>query len=421
MRLPLTVRASNTNTVFECHGSLLLSPRITLPRRSEGDQGELLHYLIARRAVDELGATEPEGGLKPPSLGANAKVPAFTAWIVDWAVRHIKETIPADWSLMVEVGFAYRYELPRPVWVPVKEIVGAIPAGFVVKDGRVLIDHVIVSGHQDVLGISPDGRKSKAVDWKTGPVGADPAENNWQAGTYLSLTHIAYETEESDFCLAQPMVDEEATGVPRISNVTLKGPQLQAMTREIAEQINKALEDRYTTDSGPKQCKYCSVALMRPWECPSLKAEELYMKAQIESGLLERLQREPNDAQLGDFVLSGRTLAGPVKEATELLHERLDLSGYVDAGCGRRITVKKQAGTIEILDPVAYYNTLNAVLPTERMALAVKPSKDRVIDQVAAALDLPKTSKEGQSATAWYEDNVKGFTEQKEKRILVIT
>ena len=145
------------------------------------------------------------------------------------------------------------------------------------------------------------------------------------------------------------------------------------------------------------------------------------MKAQIESGLLERLQREPNDAQLGDFVLSGRTLAGPVKEATELLHERLDLSGYVDAACGRRITVKKQAGTIEILDPVAYYNTLNAVLPTERMALAVKPSKDRVIDQVAAAFDIPKTSKEGRSATAWYEDNVKGFTEQKEKRILVIS
>jgi hypothetical protein len=420
MRLPLCVRASNTNTVFECHGSLLLSPRITLRRRKDGDQGELLHYLTARRAVDELGASEPEGGLKPPSLGKDAKVPAFTAWIVDWAIRHIKETIPADWSLMVEVGFAYRYELPRPVWVPVSEIIGAVPADHDVKEGMVCIRYVVVSGHQDVLGISPCGKRSKGIDWKCGPVGADAAEYNWQAATYLSLTHIAYEPEESDFCLAQPLVDEEATGVPRISNVTLKGPQLAAMTREIAEQINKALEDRYTTNSAPKQCKWCPVALARPWDCPSLNAEELYMKAQIESGLLERLKAAPNDAALGDFVLSGRTIAGPVKEATELLHERLEANGYVDAACGKRITVKKQNGTIKILDPLAYYNRLAGVLPVERLALAVKPSKDRVIDQVAATLDLPKTSEKGHSATSWYEDNVKGFTEQETKRILVI-
>lgn len=392
-----------------------------MPRRKEGDQGELLHYLIARRAVDELGATEPDGGLKPPSLGKDAKVPAFTAWIVDWAVRHIRETIPSDWSLMVEVGFAYEYVLPRPVRVPISEIIGPIPADHEVQDGHVIIRYVIVSGHQDILAISPDGKRSKAIDWKTGPVGADPAENNWQAGTYLSLTHVAYGVEESDFCLAQPMVDEEATDIPRISNVTLSGTQLDAMTREISEQINAALEDRYTTDSGPKQCRYCPVAMRRAEACPSLKAELNYMKAQIDNNTLESLKAAPNDAVLGDFVLSGRTLAVPVKEATEMLHERLDAAGYVDAGCGKRITVKKQAGTIEILDPVAYYMALDGVLPKERLALAVKPSKDRVIDQVAAQLDLPKTSEKKRSATTWYEENVKQFTEQKEKRILVVT
>lgn len=421
MRLPLTIRASSTDRIFSCPGSLILSPRIAMPRRNEGDQGELLHYLIARRAVDELGAREPEGGLRPPALGKDAKVPAFTAWIVDWAIRHIRETVPQDWSLMVEVGFAYEYQLPRPVWVPVSEIIGLIPADHEVKEGMVCIRYVVVSGHQDILAISPDGKRSKATDWKTGPVGADPAEENWQAATYLSLTHTAYDTEESGFCLAQPLVDEEAAGVPRISNVTLKGTQLAAMTAEIAEQINVALEQRYTTDSGTKQCRYCPVAMRRAWKCPSLIKEESFMKAQIESGLLERLQREPNDAQLGDFVLSGRTLAAPVKEATELLHERLDLAGYVDAGCGKRITVKKQAGTIEILDPVGYYMRLSGVLSADRLALAVKPSKDRVIDQVAAALDLPKTAKQGDSATSWYEQNVKGFTEQGEKRILVVS
>lgn len=421
MRLPLTVRASNANTVFECHGALLLSPRIVTSRRKDGDQGELLHYLIARRAVDELGASEPEGGLKPPSLGPDAKVPAFVAWIVDWGIRHIRDTIPADWSLMVEAGMAYRYDLPRPVWVPVSEIIGGIPADHLAQDGRVLISYVVVSGHQDILGISPCGKKSRTIDWKCGPVGADGAKDNWQGAVYLSLNHLAYDVKEAGFYLAQPLIDEEATGIPRLSDVTLTETELAKMDLEIAEQINKALEDRYTTDSGIKQCKWCPVALYRAWECPSLRAEESFMKAQIESGLLERLSKEPNDSQLGDFVLSGRTLAGPVKEATELLHDRLDATGYVDAGCGKRITVKKQAGTIEIIDPVGYYIALKNTLPVERIALAVKPSKDRVIDQVAAALDLPKTSKQGNSATSWYEQNVKGFTEQGEKRILVVT
>lgn len=421
MRLPLTIRASNANTTFECHGALLLAPRITAPRRSDGDQGELLHYLIARRAIDELKAIEPEGGLKPPALGPNAKVPAFVAWILDWALRHIRETIPDDWSLMVEAGMAYRYELPRPVWVPVSEILGEIPDDHLVQDGCVLISYVIVSGHQDVLGISPCGKRSRTIDWKCGSVGADGAKDNWQGATYISLNHRAYDVEEAGFYLAQPLIDEEATGIPRTSDVTLSGPQLAAMDTEIAEQINRALEDRYTTDSGVKQCRYCPVALARAWDCPSLKKEEAFMKAQIESGLLERLQAAPNDALLGDFVLSGRTLAAPVKEATELLYARLDAAGYVDAGCGKRITVKRQGGTIEITDPVAYYMALDAALPKERLALAVKPSKDRVIDQVAATLDLPKTSSKGKSATDWYDENVKQFTQQGEKRILVVS
>lgn len=399
----------------------MLAPRVKAKERQDGDEGELLHYLIAVRAVDLLGATPPEGGLKPPRT--NKKVPALTAWLVDWAIRQIKELIPPDWSLMVEVGMDYQYPLPRPVWVPVFEITGPIPADHEVREGMVCIRYVILSGHMDILSVSPDAKRMKGIDWKTGPVGADPADSNWQAATYLGLGKNAWDSiDQGEFTLAQPLIDEGATGIPRISSVSLTGDQLARLNDELAEQACRALETRYTTDSGVKQCRYCPMALTRPWDCPSLRAEETYMKAQIESGLLESLANAPDDAKLGDFVLSGRTLTAPVKEATELLHERLDSAGYIDAGCGKRITRKVQKGDITVTKPTEYFLALRELLQDdERIARVVTPSKDRVIDEIAEVHDIGKTAKKGDSATLRYETHLAPFTEQAERRILVIT
>lgn len=421
MHLPLTIRASSSDRTFTCGGSMLLSPRMRQREREDGDDGELLHYLIAVRAIDKLGALAPEGGLRPPRT--NKKVPAFTAWIVDWAERQLRNIIPSDWSLLVEAEMAYQYTLPRPVWVPVSEIIGPIPEDYEVKDGMVCIRYVVISGHMDILAISPCGTKIKIVDWKTGPVGADPAESNWQGGSYIGLSKCAYpDAQEATFYLAQPLIDEDATGIKRVTDAPLVGAQLDRMNVELAERACVALETRYTTDSGDKQCRWCPVALTRPWDCPSLKGDAKYMKAQIDAGLLEALQKEPDDAALGDFVLVGRTLAAPVNEATELLHERLDQLGYVDAGCGRRITRKIQKGDIKILEPVKYFSALRGLLQTdERIANVVTPSKTRVIDEIAEVFNIHKTSEKEDSATARYEAELAQFTEQQEKRLLVIT
>lgn len=424
MILPLTVRASSTGRTFGCHGSILAVPLVGKDEdEGGGNDGSLIHYLIAARCVQELGARAPEGGLVYPKLPTGYKLPAFSAWIVDWGFRWVQENIPADWALLVELPLAHRYELARPVWVPVIEITGPIPSDHEVKDGMVCIRYVILSGHLDVFGISPDGTQSKGVDWKTGPVGADPAEENWQAATYLGLGKMEWDTlRQSDFTLAQPMIDEEATGIDRLSTVEMSGDKLDRMNAVLVEEVNKALENRYETDSSPKNCRWCPVAKLKPYACPSLVAEETFMKANLTKESLAQLRDKPNDALLADFVISGRTLAGPVKAATEMIHERIELLGYVDAGCGHRLTVKTKGGAYKIPDPAAFMAQIRTDLGTdERIAACVKPSMDRLKDQIAVAKGIKRISKHGESAESVFEANYRPLVEQGVAKELVVT
>lgn len=421
MILPLTIRSSNTDTIFSCNGSLLAVPRVPARDDDGGLEGSLLHYLIAQRLVLELGATPPESGLVAPTLPKGYKLPAFSGWVVDWSVRWVRDNISTDWSLSVEVPVAYRYDLPRPVWVPVSEIVGPIPDDHEVKDGLVCIRYVIVSGHLDLLAQSPDGLSIHGGDWKTGPIGADPAESNWQAATYLGLAKRAWEeTQAAKFSLCQPKIDEEETGIPRISTVEMTGEQLDAMNTALAEQICRALENRYETDSSPKACKWCPVAANRPWLCPSLRAEEDFMKAKLTPTILQELQAEPNDALLGDFVISGRTLKGPVESATEMLHERIAMRGYVDAGSGHRLTTTTRPGKYKLVNPEGAWGSVNRLIP-DRVAQVVNYSKDRLVDEIAEAQGIPKSGKKDRTAEKVFKEEVACFMEQGETKLLVIT
>lgn len=424
MKLPLVIRASESDRVFSCHGSLLAVPQVPRKQRSEGDDGAQVHFKIACRAVEELGAIPPDGGLKAPLLPKGYKLPSFSAWIVDWAFERIKELVPSDWTLFVELPIAYRYDLPRPVWVPIDEIDGPIPPGFKVRGNEVLIDHVIISGHMDWFAMSPDGTESIGGDWKCGPVGADPAETNWQAGTYLGLGKKGWpDLLRSKFVLAQPKIDEDATGIPRVSATELDGAGLDRMNAMLAEQANAALEDRYCTDSGVKQCRWCPVALSdRACLCPSLEGEASFMKANLTKERIVALASEPNDGLLGDFVLSGRTLDAPVKAAVELLHTRIDTQGYIDAACGKRITRKIQKGDIDIPDKTMFRQRVEEVLPERaRQDRCVSWSKDALITEIAEARKIHKESKTGVSAKAVWDASLAPFTVQGDRRILVIT
>ncbi len=142
------IRSSEMDRVLSCNGSLTLTRMVDERDGDEGWEGTMLHWMIADRAIRELGATPPEGGLPPPDVPKGYKVPAFSLWIVDWALRHIREIIPADWSLMVEVEMEYEF-------------------------GR-----WINRGHADIVALSPDGTKAKGADWKAVRVPVDPADNN---------------------------------------------------------------------------------------------------------------------------------------------------------------------------------------------------------------------------------------------------
>jgi hypothetical protein len=367
----LTLRASGLDQLFACNGSLLAQSFVSRPDTEEDSatEGSLLHYLIAKRLVLELGATAPDG-LTPPHLPKGYKLPAFSAWIVDWGVQVVKDFVPSDWTLMVEVGLAYEYALPRPVWIPLAEL-SDVPVGAIRRtraDGteEVLVTHFTLSGHLDVLAMSPDGKRSLGLDWKTGVVGADPAEQNWQASGYDTLVATAWpDIEDAEFKLCQPRIDSDATGIERISSSRLNGDELRRMTDVIRENVNRALENRYETNSGQKQCRYCALALTRPWDCPSMAAELSFMKANLTPETLAALRAMPRDGALGDFVISGRTLTAPIKAATELLHERLDTVGHVDADCGTRITRTTRPGDYEVPDKQAFYGVLKVVLPEE--------------------------------------------------------
>ncbi len=422
MHLPLRQRASNTDRTFSCHGSMLAVPRVPPREDDDGVEGSAVHYEIASRAVTELGALPPDGGLiRPPDIPKHYKIPAFSTWIPDWALRHVREEIPADWALMVEAEFVERIELARPVWVPVTEILGEIPPEFQVRAGpvkEVLIDHFYLTGHADLVGQSPDGRQIKGIDWKTGIVGADPAENSWQAATYLGLIKLAWpDTDDAEFIMAQPKIDEDATGIPRISRTRHTGAALDTILAELAEQMNAALEDRHTTNDGPKQCRYCPVGR----RCPSIKAES--MKAKLTAEKLDDLMKPEKEDELADFVIAGRVLAAPFKAATEAMHAILDDKGAVTSSSGATLSCTTRPGPIKVPDPVAYDRKLRIVLPEDdARAVCYRPSKDRVIDQIAKIRGIHKKSKKDEvDATSIYNAHLAPLTVQEDVRILVIT
>jgi len=421
MKLPLSLRASESDRVFTCHGSLLAVPLVPRSERDDGLEGSAIHYQIAKRAVEELGATA-EDGLQPVDF----KLPRFSQWIPQWAIDLLREKIPADWSLMVEVSFEERYELPRHVWVPVSEIEGPIPGDHEQRGNEVCIKYVVLTGHADILALSPDATEAIGVDWKSGTVGADPAESNWQAAQYTGLAKLSWPTiQKMTFILAQPRIDEEATGIKRVSDVTLEGAALDRLNSVLADEVNKALEDRYTTNSAPKACRYCPVA--GPL-CPSIQSEVQSkvqfndMKATLTPAALAALKEPVTDAVLGDFVISGRILADPVKQATEMLHKRIDEKGYVDAGCGSRITRIIRKGDISIPDKTKFREAVEVILPErERQDRCISWSKSTLIDEIAEARGIHKESKKGDSAAGVYSAHLEPLTVQGERRLLVIS
>lgn len=378
-----TIRSSSLDRVLSCSGSLTLSALVDERDGDEGHEGTMIHWMIADRAIRELGAAPPDGGLPPPDVPKGYKLPLFSLWIVDWAIRHIYETIPADWSLMVEVEMEHEF------------------------------DRWINKGHADIVGISPDGTRSKGIDWKTGRTPVDPADNNEQVGSYVALKKLTWPTlRESEFQIAQPRVNEE-DGYQRVSTVVVT--DLDALVTSMDSRVGVAIDNPMCLKTG-KQCTYCIGC-----SCPCIVAEQEFMELTMTPEMLAQIKRTPDDAKLADFVIIGRRLEKPLKDATEMLHTRLDTNPVITSGSGNVITRKIIKGDYSVPDPLKFMQAVRLILPQDAsIAKVMTPSMTRIKDEIATTMNVPKTGKASVTAETVFDGHLRPLVEQGERRLLQI-
>ncbi len=377
------IRSSSMDRCLSCPGSVTLTALVDEREGDEGHEGTYLHWAIADRAIRELGATPPEGGLPPPDVPKGYKLPAFSLWIVDWAIRHIRETIPADWSLMVEVEMEHEFARWRN------------------------------RGHADIVALSPDATRSIGLDWKTGRDPKDSAESNEQVASYLILKKLSWPTlRESEFQICQPRVNEE-DGIQRVSRVVVT--DLDALVASMDARVCVALDKPMCLKTG-KQCTYCI-----GMSCYAIQAEQKFMEITMTPEMLAKIKRTPDDATLADFVIIGRRLEKPLKDATEMLHERLDTNPVIVAGSGAQITRTMQRGDYSVPDPLKFMQAVRTILPDdESIAQTFTPSMTRIKDRVAHVMNIPKTGKASVTAETVFDGHLRPLVEQGQKRILHI-
>ena len=374
-----TIRSSSLDRVLSCPGSLTLVPLVAPRVGDEGNEGTDLHAKTAFRLVATLGATGPDS-LK----GYTYKPGGIADWISDFCYNAVKENTPDGWSLECEAELSQEF------------------------------DRFILTGHPDVVALNPEVTEFKIDDFKTGYAPVDIAEMNWQLLAYAVLLKAAYPTlRKGQVRILQPRNDED-DGFPRISEAFIE--DIDAATAGLEARINAAIDNAMTVNSGQSQCRWCPVGI----QCPALQLDLDIMKVQLTPATLAAIKAQPNDAQLGDWVITARTLNRPTEDAEKLLHERLDKVPALVAGCGTQITRKVQRGSWTWPDPLKTYQAVKALLPSEAsQAKAFRPSTTMIKDQIAETFGCPKTGKAPTTAEGLFTAHVAPTGVQGTRNLLV--
>lgn len=377
-----TFRCSELDRALNCNGSITLVPLVAPRDGDEGVEGTSIHNKVGWRLVHELGATH--NGF-PPNF-CYAPSGHVTDWLVNFCFNTVKEGTPDGWSMEIEVPLSYEW------------------------------DRFILSGHPDVVALNPEVTEFNIDDFKAGYIPVDIAEMNWQLLGYAVLLKRAYPTlKRGRLRIIQPRNDEEE-GHPRVSETIIE--DLDAATALLENRINAAIDNAMEVNSGMTQCRWCPVGP----QCPALQQELEIMKVQLTAEAIGRIKREPDDATLGDWVISMRTLKRPTDDAEDLLHSRLAKTGAVNAGCGTQITRKIQGGSYSIPDPAKFFAAMREVLPSdESLVKVMKPSVTAVKDEIAAVMHIPKTGKAAVTAEGVFDAKLRPLVEQGERKILVFT
>lgn len=381
-----TIRASSAPRRLACPGSRTVDELVPQRQGTEGHDGEWCHRQTALLAISQLGAHPPEGGLPPTSYPATF-TPKASDWIPPFQLRFIRDTIPADWSLVVELELDAEFE------------------------------RFITTGHPDVVGFNPDVTEVIIIDWKDGYLGVDPADENDQFLVYMVQLKLNFPTlRKITFWCVQPRLSEEDDEHPRFSSVVVEDAGLDSCVRSLEERMNAALDQPHRLISG-SHCKYC-VGL----RCPCLQKELYNMELELTDEMLAELRAGMDDAKLADLFLAQRTLTNPIKDLKTIMDERSDKVSTFVASNGQRITPGTEGAGIEVTDPVGFDGAVIDMIPDRvKLATARTYNLSRLTDLVALQMNVPKGGKSGTSARDILNARTSPFFKTKTRRIYKVS
>lgn len=379
------IRCSQLDQLFSCGASRVLMPLVRPRVGGEGYEGSFAHWMTAMRAIRELGATPPPGGLKPADVPAGYKLPKMSEWLVDFFLHLLRHSVDQRHSLMVEQPFAYEF------------------------------DRFILSGHVDALELCPDALFAAGFDWKCGYKPVAPANCNSQGLGYIVLKKRAWPTlQQVRFTFAQPRNDPDQ-GEERITEVEVEGDVLERCVTTLEEQVNEALDRSDEINTGMTQCAWCPVGI----QCPGIQAEIEEMKLKLTPEMLARIRASADDATLGDIIIAARTVSRAIEDAEELLHARLDNAQSIVSGSGVTISRKLEGGRYKVTDPVAMFKAVRELIPEARLAKALNYPVTSLKDAIAEVMDIPKGGKAAITSETVFAAKLGPFVEQGTKRQLV--
>lgn len=348
------IRSSESDRILRCNGSLSIVSRVSARESGpEAEMGTGVHWLAHDRIKRELGAAG-DIGPRPSRMESALK----NEWVANFYVRHVQETVPADWSLECEADLDYEFE------------------------------QFILTGHPDDIAMNPDATEAIGFDLKAGYLTVDVAEINSQVLCYSCLLHLAYPTlKKITYYIVQPRASED-DGEQRISSVVIE--DVPQAVRYLESEINKAIQNNRELNTGPSQCKYCPAKL----QCEAKIKLRNAMKHILTDDEIARVKREPDDALVADWYIDGKVLGGAIDDATKLAKERIKAAGSIESSDGTRLGVKIEGGAYDYPDMPAFYDAFKLVLPDEAsIPRCWKPSKAKIIDEIATVRGVKKTSK----------------------------
>lgn len=383
-------RASSLDRIITCHGSRALDTKY--PHESKDSDvslaGTKAHAVGALRLI-EAGAI---GEVEDPTPGVALE--GFDLWIVDYWVQTVLELVPAGWAIEVE---------------------GAFEVAFL---------RFVLTGHIDVLAISPDGTQAIIIDLKTGYNPVDAAECNWQLAGYAALVRCSMPgIRQMRLVIVQPR-NNEAEGYPRVSETSLD-LDLCDVDALIESEINAVLDDPLTFTTAKKGCLYCDFALT----CPATIALKDDMKLQLTQDQFDAIPQNPSTTQLAEWVRDGKLLEKPIKLAREELKEQLTRGIPTTAEHeitlidGTRIFVKDGQGPRKVENLTTLLLRLGVVVPEEKKVHAcLTASLDDVERTVAGELGIPIASKKvgAMSGKSWVINNLGDLITREPTKQLII-